>query len=71
MVLIFILTKTAISQTEKLMNRALVTPILDLRCFKNLHELFNLKDLKILMLYEKHIFQCMGKIFWVEFHMYT
>ena len=35
--------------------------------FKNAHELLNLRALKILKLYKNHIFQCMGKIFCVEF----
>ena len=35
--------------------------------FKNAYELLNLRALKISMLYESHIFQCMGKIFCVEF----
>ena len=36
-------------------------------CFKNMYELLNLRALKISMLYKNHIFQCMGKIFCVEF----
>ena len=35
--------------------------------FKNVYELLNLRALKILMLYQNHIFQCMGKVFCVEF----
>ena len=35
--------------------------------FKNAYELLNLRALKISMLYKSHIFQCMGKIFCVEF----
>ena len=35
--------------------------------FKNAYELLNLRTLKISMLYKSHIFQCMGKIFCVEF----
>ena len=35
--------------------------------FKNAYELLNLRALKISMLYKNHIFQCMGKIFCVEF----
>ena len=35
--------------------------------FKNEYELLNLRALKISMLYENHIFQCMGKIFCVQF----
>ena len=35
--------------------------------FKNAYELFNLRALKITMLYKNHIFQCMGNIFCVEF----
>ena len=35
--------------------------------FKNPNELLNLRALKISMLYKSHIFQCMGKIFCVEF----
>ena len=35
--------------------------------FKNAIELLNLRALKISMLYKSHIFQCMGKIFCVEF----
>ena len=34
---------------------------------KNEHELLNLRALKISMFYKNHIFQCMGKIFSVEF----
>ena len=36
--------------------------------FKNAYELLNLRALEISMLYKNHIFQCMGKIFCVEFH---
>ena len=36
-------------------------------CFKNTYELLNLRALKISKLHKKHIFQCMGKIFCVEF----
>ena len=35
--------------------------------FKNAYELLNLRALKISMLYKKHIFQCLGNIFCVEF----
>ena len=35
--------------------------------FKNAQELLNLRALKISMLYKIHIFQCMSKIFCVEF----
>ena len=35
--------------------------------FKNPYELLNLRALKISMLYKSHIFQCMSKIFCVEF----
>ena len=35
--------------------------------FKNAYELLNLRALKISMLYKNRIFQCMGKIFCVEF----
>ena len=35
--------------------------------FQNAYELLNLRALKISMLYKSHIFQCMGKIFCVEF----
>ena len=35
--------------------------------FKNPNVLLNLRALKISMLYKSHIFQCMGKIFCVEF----
>ena len=35
--------------------------------FKNAYELLNLRALKISMLYKNHNFQCMGKIFCVEF----
>ena len=38
--------------------------------FKNAFELLNLRSLKISMYYENHIFQCMGKIFCVEFQRY-
>ena len=36
---------------------------------KNAYEFLNLRALKISMLYENHIFQCMGQIFCVEFQM--
>ena len=36
-------------------------------CFKNAYEFLNLRALKISMLYKNHVFQCMGKIFCVEF----
>ena len=35
--------------------------------FKNTYELFNLRALKISKLHKNYIFQCMGKIFCVEF----
>ena len=35
--------------------------------FKEAYELLNLRALKFSMLYEMYIFQCMGKIFCVEF----
>ena len=35
--------------------------------FKNTYELLNLRALKISKLHKNHIFQCMGKIFCVEF----
>ena len=35
--------------------------------FKNAHELLNLRALKISMLYENHIFRCIGQIFCVKF----
>ena len=35
--------------------------------FKNAYELLNLRALKISMLYKNRIFQCMSKIFCVEF----
>ena len=35
--------------------------------FKNAYEVLNLRALKISMLYKSTIFQCMGKIFCVEF----
>ena len=35
--------------------------------FKNAYELLNLRALKISMLYKNRTFQCMGKIFCVEF----
>ena len=35
--------------------------------FKNTYELLNQRALKISMLYKNRIFQCMGKIFCVEF----
>ena len=38
--------------------------------FKNAYELLNLRAFKISRLYKKHIFQCMGKIFYVEFQRY-
>ena len=37
--------------------------------FKNTNELLNLRALKISALYKISIFQCMGKISWVEFQM--
>ena len=36
--------------------------------FTNAYKLLNLRALKISPLYKIHIFQCMGKIFCVEFH---
>ena len=40
-------------------------------CFKNAYELLNLRAaLKISKLYKNCIFQCMGKIFCVEFQRY-
>ena len=38
--------------------------------FKNAYEFVNLGALKFTTLYQNHIFQCMGKIFWVEFQRY-
>ena len=38
--------------------------------FKNHYELLNLRALKISPLYQNHFFQCMGKIFCVEFQRY-
>ena len=38
--------------------------------FKNTYELLNLRALKISHLYKNCIFQCMGKIFCVEFQRY-
>ena len=35
--------------------------------FKNTYELLSLRALKISILYKNHIFQCVGKIFCVEF----
>ena len=35
--------------------------------FKNVYELLILRALKILILFKKHFYQCMGKIFCVEF----
>ena len=35
--------------------------------FKNTYELLDLRALKISKLHKNHIFQCMGKIFCVEF----
>ena len=35
--------------------------------FKKVYELLNLRALKISMLYQNEIFQCMGQIFCVEF----
>ena len=35
--------------------------------FKNTYELLNPRALNISILYEYHIFQCMGKVFFVEF----
>ena len=35
--------------------------------FKNTYELLNPRALKMSTLYKNHIFQCMGKIFCVEF----
>ena len=35
--------------------------------FKNTYELLNLRALKISKLHKNHIFQCMGKLFCVEF----
>ena len=38
--------------------------------FKNTSELLHLRALKISILYENQTFQCMGKIFCVEFQMF-
>ena len=38
--------------------------------FKNTYELLNPRALKISMFYKNRIFQCMGKIFCVEFQRY-
>ena len=38
--------------------------------FKNTYELLNLRALKISILHKNYIFQCMGKIFCVEFQRY-
>ena len=38
--------------------------------FQNAYELLNLRSLKISTLYGNHNFQCMGKIFCVEFQRY-
>ena len=35
--------------------------------FRNAYELLNVRAFNISMLYKNHIFQCMGKIFCVEF----
>ena len=37
---------------------------------KNTYELLNLRALKISILYKNEIFQCMGKIFCVEFQRF-
>ena len=42
-------------------------PLISWERFKNEYELLNLRALKISMLCKKHIFQCIGKIFCVEF----
>ena len=39
--------------------------------FKNAYELLTLRALKISMFHKRFIFQCMGKIFCVEFQRYT
>ena len=39
-------------------------------CFKNTYEFLNLRALKFSTVNEIHIFQCMGKIFCVEFQRY-
>ena len=36
---------------------------------KNAYELLNLRALRISILHQSHIFQCMGKIFCVEFQI--
>ena len=38
--------------------------------FKNTYELLHLRALKFSPVNKIHIFQCMGKIFWVEFQRY-
>ena len=38
--------------------------------FKNTYELLNLRALKFSPVNKTRIFQCMGKIFWVEFQRY-
>ena len=40
-------------------------------CFKNTYELLNLRALKFSPVNKIYIFQCMGKIFCVEFQRYT
>ena len=49
-------------------------PIIKIRAqggrFKNTYELLNLRALKISLVNKIHIFQCMGKIFCVEFQRY-
>ena len=38
--------------------------------FKNVYELSNIRTLKISISHKKHIFQCMGKMFCVEFQRF-
>ena len=38
---------------------------------KKMHQLLNLRALKISMLYKIHVFQCLGRIFCVEFQRET
>ena len=53
--------------TTKLTLLFLIDPNCTGGCFKNEYELLNLRALKIFMLNKSKFFQCMGKIFCVEF----
>ena len=56
--------------SELLANLSRVNPLGPGGHFKNTYELLNLRALKFSPVNKIHIFQCMGKIFCVEFQRY-